>query len=80
MKKIDALIIGAQKAGTTSLKNYLAQHDMIKTHEVIEFPYFKDIEEYRKGYSKSLINIFQKFQKRIFFWQKAQQCIMILRH
>lgn len=57
MKKIDVLIIGAQKAGTTSLKNYLAQHEKINTHEVIEFPFFKDIEVYNKGYSK----IFNKY-------------------
>ena len=29
---IDLFIIGAQKAGTTSLKNYLAEHPEIVSH------------------------------------------------
>ncbi|MFI5134414.1 MAG: sulfotransferase family protein [Chitinophagales bacterium] len=37
---IDLMIIGAQKAGTTSLKNYLSQHPQIITHLQAEFSYF----------------------------------------
>ncbi|MFT5667015.1 MAG: hypothetical protein ACI9DK_001203 [Vicingaceae bacterium] len=58
MNKIDAIIIGAQKAGTTSLKNYLGKHKNINTHLVIEYPYFKDDSEFNKGYDKSLKKYF----------------------
>ncbi len=44
------MIIGAQKAGTTSLKNYLSQHPHIESHFQTEFSYFTDPEEYAKGY------------------------------
>lgn len=51
MKKIDLMIIGAQKAGTTSLKNYLYQHPQIVSHYQTEFSYFFDAKEYKKGYN-----------------------------
>jgi hypothetical protein len=50
--KIDCIIIGAQKAGTTSLKNYLAQHPQIATHKHMEFAFFADPEEYELGFEK----------------------------
>lgn len=39
-KTIDLMIVGAQKAGTTSLKTYLGQHPAITTHMGGEFEYF----------------------------------------
>ena len=39
-RKVDLMIIGAQKSGTTSLKNYLGQHPEIITHLQTEFTYF----------------------------------------
>jgi len=39
-RKVDLMIIGAQKAGTTSLKNYLGQHPKIVTHLQTEFTYY----------------------------------------
>ncbi len=47
--RIDALIIGAQKSGTTSLKSYLNQHPEISTHTQLELGYFSVEEEYKKG-------------------------------
>lgn len=44
---IDFAIIGAQKAGTTSLKSYLAQLDGVVTHPDRECPYFL-AKEYRE--------------------------------
>jgi hypothetical protein len=38
--KIDLMIIGAQKAGTTSLKNYLNEHPAILGHPQTEFTWF----------------------------------------
>lgn len=42
--KIDVMIIGAQKSGTTALKNYLAEHPKIVTHPQIEFEGFHEEE------------------------------------
>lgn len=46
------MIIGAQKAGTTALKNYLGEHPEIITHERPEFAFFKDDKEYSEGFNK----------------------------
>lgn len=58
-KKIDVFIIGAQKAGTTSLKKYLAQHSEIVTHEHMEFAFFADNNEYRKGFPRVFVKYFK---------------------
>ncbi len=57
IKPIDLIIIGAQKAGTTSLNRYLSEHPEICTHKRIEFRYFIDEKEYKQGYEK----IFKKY-------------------
>jgi hypothetical protein len=49
-KKIALMIIGAQKAGTTSLNRYLSQHPNIYTHNTIEFGMFSDAQAYNKGF------------------------------
>jgi len=46
------MIIGAQKAGTTSLQNYLNEHPEILGHPQIEFGFFKDDAMYANGYEK----------------------------
>lgn len=45
----DFIIIGAQKAGTTSLFEYLAKHPCIKEPSEKELHYFSDAGHYRKG-------------------------------
>jgi len=57
VKPIDLAIVGAQKAGTTSLKYYLGEHPEICSHERIEFRFFVDETEYNQGYK----NIFKKY-------------------
>lgn len=52
MHKIDLMIIGAQKAGTTSLKNYLNEHPDIVGHMQHEFAYFGSEEEYQEPWEK----------------------------
>ena len=47
---VDIAIVGAQKAGTTSLKEYLAQHPDIHTHPQVEFAFFRDDELYKGGF------------------------------
>lgn len=44
------MIAGAQKAGTTSLKNYLGQHPQLQTHLQKEFAFFVDDTAYTQGY------------------------------
>lgn len=56
--KISLMIVGAQKAGTTSLKNYLGQHPALQTHHQKEFAYFVDNTEYEKGYASALKKYF----------------------
>jgi hypothetical protein len=53
-KKISLMIIGAQKAGTTSMKNYLGQHPQLQSHPHKEFSYFFDPAEYEKGFDAAL--------------------------
>lgn len=47
--KANTFIIGAQKAGTTSLYQYMAQHPDVYFSEVKEVTYFVDDEHYAKG-------------------------------
>jgi hypothetical protein len=46
------MIIGAQKAGTTSLQNYLAQHPNICSARQREIGYFVNDVEYQRGYEE----------------------------
>lgn len=55
---IDLLIVGAQKAGTSSLLRYLAQHPQICTHWQPEMNYFVDEKEYKKKFSVALSRYF----------------------
>lgn len=49
---IKSMIIGAAKAGTSSLLHYLAQHPNICTHPQREMNFFILTHEYQLGYSK----------------------------
>jgi hypothetical protein len=40
IRDIDVLVAGAQKAGTTAIKNALAAHPRLDVHAQVEFPYF----------------------------------------
>lgn len=51
-KKIDLMIIGAQKAATTSLKEYLGEHPQVMMHYRQEFAFFGSKEEQEKGFEK----------------------------
>ncbi|WP_338041652.1 sulfotransferase domain-containing protein [Lyngbya aestuarii] len=47
----DFLILGTQKAGTTSLYNYLIQHsDVIKNNSFKEIHYFDEFPNYQRGF------------------------------
>ncbi|MFT4680398.1 MAG: hypothetical protein ACI9FU_000731 [Granulosicoccus sp.] len=49
MITLDFLIIGTQKAGTTSLYNYIDEHPQIFVPEVKEIQYFVDDRFYKQG-------------------------------
>ena len=67
MNKIDLIIIGAQKAGTTSLKNYLRSHPDLAGHPSVELSFFTDLAEYQKGFDSAFNKYFdkKKFKKVI---------------
>lgn len=54
------VIIGAQKAGTTSLNNYINEHPEILGHHQTEFSYFLDDAEYAGNYSEVFNRYFTK--------------------
>lgn len=55
---IGLIIAGAQKAGTTSLKEYLGEHPQLYTHSHKEFGFFVDNDEYSNGYERALQKYF----------------------
>ncbi len=69
MKSIDLFIAGAQKAGTTSLKNYLGQNPQIDTHQQQEMGYFFNDNMYNLGYEKAYRN---------FFWDSKQDAHILV--
>lgn len=61
-KKIDIIIVGAQKAGTTSLKNYLGQHKDICTHKSVECSFFGIEEEFYNDYNNNFNKYFSSYK------------------
>ena len=57
-RKIQLMIVGAQKAGTSSLLRYLAQHPDIHTHAQPEMTFFLQEREYTRGYEWSFAKYF----------------------
>ncbi|MBK9731373.1 MAG: sulfotransferase [Chitinophagaceae bacterium] len=58
MRQIDLMIVGAQKAATTSLKNYLGKHPSLITHNLTEFAFFANDEEYLEGFEHAFKKYF----------------------
>lgn len=52
------MIVGAQKAGTSSLLRYLAQHPAIHTHAQSEMTFFLQDREYSRGYEWAFAKYF----------------------
>lgn len=63
MRKIDFMIIGVQKAATTSLAYYLGQHPDICKHKSEEMPYFTLKDEYKLGYEVNFKRYFNHYEK-----------------
>ncbi len=60
MNKLDFLIIGAQKSGTTTLFKLLSEHPDIYMPEGKEAPFFTKDEEYSKGIEKFMEDFFSE--------------------
>ncbi len=60
VKPIQLMIVGAQKAGTSSLLRYLAQHPEIVTHSQPEMTFFLQEREYSRGYEWAFTKYFAK--------------------
>jgi hypothetical protein len=58
VRKIQLMIVGAQKAGTSSLLRYLAQHPDIHTHAQPEMTFFLQEREYTRGYEWAFAKYF----------------------
>lgn len=49
VERVRLMVIGVQKGGTTSLSNYLAEHPSVLDPLCVEFTFFTDEEEHRRG-------------------------------
>ncbi len=58
-RPVDLIIIGSQKAGTSSLLRYLGQHPQICAHRQPEMNFFIDDNEFRRGYADAFKRYFQ---------------------
>ncbi len=58
VRKIQLMIVGAQKSGTSSLLRYLAQHPDIHTHAQPEMTFFLQTREYTRGYEWAFTKYF----------------------
>lgn len=58
MAKIDLMIVGAQKAGTSSLQNYMYEHPDILGHFQRELAFFTDDTEYNAGFDTAFKKYF----------------------
>ncbi|HTL81422.1 MAG TPA: sulfotransferase domain-containing protein [Bacteroidia bacterium] len=64
------MIVGAQKAGTTSLKHYLGEHPQLQTHPQKEFSYFADPDEHSGNFERAIKKYFVKPDKHKLFVAK----------
>ena len=62
VKPVDVFIIGAQKAGTTSLKEYLANHPVICTHKQLEMSFFVSEDLFEEGYPAAFKRYFAHYR------------------
>ncbi len=63
--KIDLMIVGAPKSGTTSLLRYLAAHPDIKTHPQAEFGYFLNDKTYADGMEEAMRRFFGRELRKV---------------
>jgi len=59
---INCMIIGAPKAGTTSLHRYLSYHPLVCTHNQLEITYFVNDATFEQGYQSTFKRYFASCQ------------------
>ena len=59
---ISIALIGAQKAGTSSLKSYLSQHPTVSTHLSLEFAHFSSQPSQRTSFDRVLQHEFPDYR------------------
>lgn len=74
-KKIDAMIVGAEKSGTTSFHRYLAGHPDIITHDHLEMAFFVNDSEYNEGYDSAFNRYFGPHGGNGFYLAKNVGCM-----
>ena len=74
-RRIDAMIVGVEKAGTTSLLRYLSEHPEIASHEVMEMPYFVNDDIYRNGWERSFKDYFNTNTDQKIILAKSVGCM-----
>lgn len=57
--RIDCAVVGAQKAGTTSLTHYLSQFSGVSTQSSFEFPYFARDDFFARGLESAIASSFE---------------------
>jgi hypothetical protein len=73
-KKLNFIVIGAQKSGTTSLRMYLQEHPKINLpYGSKEAPFFNIDSEYKKGWDQYLNSNFTNFSKYDFLGKVSPQ-------
>lgn len=61
--KIQLMIVGSQKSGTSSLLQYFSQHPEIYAHPQPEMTYFLQDHEYNRGYGTAYAKYYSKCKK-----------------
>lgn len=73
--KLELMIVGSQKCGTSSLKEYLAQHPRLQSHFTTEFSYFIDDDEWSAGFQAAVRRHFKIDDARPKIGKSAGLCI-----
>jgi hypothetical protein len=80
VKPIDVFIVGAQKAGTSVLGSYLSKHLQISSHSRLEYDYFIDEAEYKKGYKQSFKRHFSDAKKDSLILAKSVSMVLDVKY
>ncbi|NVK20926.1 MAG: sulfotransferase domain-containing protein [Kangiellaceae bacterium] len=75
MISIDGMIIGVEKAATTSLFRYLSSHSSVASHDVMELPYFVNEDVYKQGFDKCYNSFYTSNQNADFILAKNVGCV-----
>lgn len=71
MPRIEVMIVGAQKAGTSSLFAYLGEHPALVPNLPPEFPWFNRDDEYAQGF---------EWARKLYFPRAPKDAVLIAKH